>query len=329
VLPRRLTLLVVGLLLTSPLTAVAADAAPAEKVAVAKKAKDPRKQLGLFVDPKMPAAQEGPSYAAIAQQPQALWFGSEYYPTASVKDTARDYLGRANAAGKTPMMVVYSIPNRDCGEHSAGGLPGASAYKAWIKQLAKGIKGSKPLLVLEPDALGWYADSSACAGTGQWLGLLKFATKKLSKAGAWVYLDAGHSGWTPYDGRALLLKKAGIKFARGFSTNVSNFRSLAAEQTYAGFLLAELRKLGITGKKYVVDTSRNGAATPVDGDVINPTWARLGAAPQLQFKGAFDGTLWVKHPGESDGTVNSSAYSGQWCDQLADRLIGQAESAGC
>ncbi|WP_300391345.1 glycoside hydrolase family 6 protein, partial [uncultured Nocardioides sp.] len=96
------------------------------------------------------------------------------------------------------------------------------------------------------------------------------------------------------------------------------------------WMVRQLRKLGVKGVKYVVDTSRNGAKLPVDGDVINPTWARIGQKPRLRFDKAFDGTLWVKHPGESDGTVNGGPASGQWCDLLADRLLGDEKSQnGC
>lgn len=162
---------------------------------------------------------------------------------------------------------------------------------------------------------------------------------RLSKAGAWVYLDAGHSGWTtgdphtddtPWDGRARLLKLAGVDRARGFSTNVSNFRRTKDEHRYANWLVGQLRKIGVRGVKYVVDTSRNGADEPVDGDVINPTWARLGRAPRLVFDHAFDASLWVKHPGESDGEQNGGNGSGQWCDLLADRLMGvERPGPGC
>ena len=105
---------------------------------------------------------------------------------------------------------------------------------------------------------------------------------------------------------------------------------LAKEKAYAETLLRELRRDGVKGLRYVVDTSRNGARKPVDGDVTNPTWARLGKAPRLRFDGRFDGTLWVKHPGESDGPVNGGPSSGQWCDLLADRLLGRADPGpGC
>ncbi|ANH37649.1 Endoglucanase A precursor [Nocardioides dokdonensis FR1436] len=312
-------LAVAGLALTS---------VPSQAGAPPRVERDPRRELGLFVDPKMPAAQEGAAYVDIARRPQALWLSNEYYPREQVADVVRAYTSRAAEAGKTPMLVVYAIPDRDCGQHSSGGLPGAAAYQAWVAEVAAGIRGSKPILVLEPDAIGFYGHSE-CTNGRKRLRLLRNAVRRLSAAGAWVYLDAGHSGWTPYADRARLLRTAGVGLGRGISTNVSNFRRLGAEKAYAELLLRQLRQDGVKGVKYVVDTSRNGARRPVDGDVINPTWARLGKAPRLRFQGRFDGTLWVKHPGESDGPVNGGPASGQWCDLLADRLLGNDGPGGC
>lgn len=306
---------------------------PAER-----KAADPRKSRGLYVDTRMSAHQQGPAYASIAKRATALWLGAEYYPTDQVAGIVSTYVGMAEEADKTPMLVVYSIPDRDCGQYSSGGLPGVDAYKTWVRQVAKGIGDSHPLLVLEPDALPFYHQGT-CGNANNRIKAMRSAVRMLSKAGAWVYIDAGHSGWTtgdtstddtPWDGRAELLKKAGVAGARGFSTNVSNFRRTKDEHHYAEWMVRQLRKLGVKGVKYVVDTSRNGAKRPVDGDVINPTWARLGKPPKLAFERAFDGTLWVKHPGESDGTVNGGPASGQWCDLLADRLLGKKEPGpGC
>jgi endoglucanase len=229
------------------------------------------------------------------------------------------------------MLTVYGIPGRDCGGHSSSGaLKNATQYRAWIRQVGSGLKGQNALVILEPDALPFFGSDVQCDRPAGWLGMLRFASKTLSKSGAWVYIDAGHSNWTPYDKRPAQLKQAGIAYARGFSTNVSNFRTTAAEQAYARTLLRELKKLGVKGKKYVVDTSRNGrSGGPQDGRVINPTWARLGAAPKLRFKGAFDGTLWVKHPGESDGPECGGPSSGQWSSLLADRLLGRVADGGC
>jgi len=298
----------------------------------ARPAKDPRRTQGLYVDPKMPAHQQGGVYRdRIGRFSQAFWVIPEAYGTDDVRDKVREYTGDASSAHKTPVLTVYGIPGRDCGMYSpANPLTSAEQYRAWIKQVAAGLRGTKAMVVLEPDALPLFSSPVTTCTTKPdgWQGMLRFASKRLSRSGAWVYLDAGHSHWTPYDTRPSFLKASGVKFARGISTNVSNFRPTADEKKYANTLLTGLRKLGIKGKRYVIDTSRNGAA-PSDDRVINPTWARLGKRPKLVFKGAFDGTLWVKHPGESDGYENGGPSSGQWCDFLADRLLGQSESGSC
>jgi endoglucanase len=298
--------------------------------------KDPRLSRGLYVDPKMPAYQQGGVYRQrIGKRSQALWVIPEAYSTRRVQSTVRAYTGLATKAKKIPVLSVYGIPGRDCGQYSSGNpLKTAAQYRAWIKQISIGLRGQHAMVILEPDALPLFSSSESACPTkpNGWQGMLRYATRTLSKkTGAWVYLDAGHSNWTPYDTRPKFLKASGVQYARGISTNVSNFRPLADEQKYAATMLAGLRKLGIKGKHYVVDTSRNGATPSSDGyDVLNPTWARLGKAPQLVFKGAFDGTLWVKHPGESDGQVNGGNSSGKWCDMLADRLLtGSSSQSSC
>ena len=317
-----------------PVSAGSAGTDPGAVRSPAAKAGDPRKTRGLFVDPKMPAYQQGGPYRdKIGRYAQAFWVIPEAYDTDHVRAKVREYTGDAAAARKTPMLTVYGIPGRDCGQYSSGNpLTTAAQYRGWIRQVARGVRNQSTLLVLEPDALPLFSSPvEACPTkpTG-WQGMLRFASRVLTKAGAWVYLDAGHSNWTPYDERPAVLKAAGIGYARGFSTNVSNFRTTASEKQYAAFLLRGLRKLGVRGKHYVIDTSRNGATPSADGyDEINPTWARIGRPPRLIFDGAFDGTLWVKHPGESDGERNGGPASGVWCDFLADRLLGRPESATC
>lgn len=341
-LPRSLLLRAATLLTALALAAGAfappVDAGPAGHGATAKI--DPRKSRGLFVDPKMPAANQEPVYrTTIGTKPQALWIIPEAYPASDPTDPSREvrrvvraYTSRALAAKKVPVLTVYGIPGRDCGMHSSdGSLETAAEYRTWIRKVALGLADQKALVILEPDALPLFSSPVNPCPTERtgWQSMLRFASKTLSRSGAWVYLDAGHSNWTPYDERPSFLRAAGIAYARGFSTNVSNFRPTADEKAYATKLLAGLRQLGITGKHYVIDTSRNGVS-PVDDQVINPPWAEIGKSPKLVFDGAFDGTLWVKHPGESDGPENGGNASGDWCDMLADRLLGEhAASQGC
>ena len=91
-----------------------------------------------YVDPgtnaaKWVAANPGDSRAAvirdrIASVPQARWFATTN--TSTVRGEVDAYVGAAAAAGKIPIMVVYDIPNRDCGGASSGGAPAPDAYRA-------------------------------------------------------------------------------------------------------------------------------------------------------------------------------------------------------
>jgi endoglucanase len=298
---------------TDPTTA----AAPAAHARV-----DPRKTRGLFVDPLMPAAQAGKNFVAIGRKAQALWI-TDYYPTSTVRSDVRAYTSRANAADKTPLLAIYAIPDRDCGLYSAGGFATYPLYRAWIRQVAQGVKDQKAIVVLEPDAVPFMGDPR-CTDAAPRQHALAYAAQRLSDAGAWVYLDAGHSGWRTPEEMAPLLKASGMQYARGFSTNVGNFRRTEDEIAYARSLAQRLADIGVPGRHYVIETARNGAETdPVDGDVCNPTWARLGTPPRLLFSHRLDGVLWIKHPGESDGPCNGGPASGEWWPEGARRLLGQ------
>jgi endoglucanase len=287
---------------------------------------DPRTTRGLFVDPLMKAAQAGPEFARIGKRAQPLWITDFYHSPGAAKRATAAYVKRAAKAHKTPLITVYNIPDRDCGLYSSQDDQITDAYyRRWVTKLAAGIGGTKPLVILEPDAIP-FIGNPACTGVGDRLGLLAYATKRLAKAGAWVYLDAGHSGWQAPEHMAPLLKKAGIRFARGFSTNVANTRAMVDEQAYAKGVVTQLRKVGVKGRHYVIDTGRNGAGRngPANGDVCNPQTARLGAAPKLRFQGPYDGNLWVKNPGESDGDgppCNGGPPSGEWWPDYARLLM--------
>jgi endoglucanase len=203
---------------------------------------------------------------------------------------------------------------------NAGGL-NPTQYKAWVDQVAKGLRGRYAMVVLEPDAL---ALLGACSGQGDRTALLRYATRSLTRAGVWVYIDAGHSRWiTPQD-MAKRLVSAGVRDARGLATNTSNFRPTSEERTYGAAVVAELAKLGVKGKRYVVDTSRNGAAKPVTPGVwCNPPAARLGHTPTIVDRNGLDAYLWVKRPGESDGQCEGGPNAGTWWPTGARRLLAR------
>ena len=156
---------------------------------------DPRRNRGLFVDPRMKAANAGPAFARIGRRAQPLWITDYYRSPGAARKAVRAYVSRASKARKTPLLTVYNIPDRDCSMHSAQEHQITDRYyRGWVSQVAAGLKGSKPIVILEPDAIP-FIGNPACTGRGDRLGLIRYAARALTRAGAWVYLDAGHSGW--------------------------------------------------------------------------------------------------------------------------------------
>ncbi|MFT4263964.1 MAG: glycoside hydrolase family 6 protein [Nocardioides sp.] len=275
-------------------------------------AADPRQTRALYADSHSSAAVRGGAYAALGSVPQALWLGVA--TPRAVRRELRAYVRRAVARRRTPQVVLYAIPDRDC---AGGGWSNATAYLRWVKVVASVLRGRRAIAVVEPDAL---AMSEQCGGDAR-LALLGAAARILAGSGTWVYLDAGHSNWVSADATAAKLRQAGIAYARGFSLNVANFRPTAEVRLYGETVVAALGVLALPDKHFVIDTSRNGAV-PLDAQWCNPPWARVGQRPVMLRTGSLDGLLWVKHPGETDGACNSGPASG-WSDLLADRLLGR------
>jgi endoglucanase len=116
------------------------------------------------------------------------------------------------------------------------------------------------------------------------------------------------------------LNEAGVANARGFSLNTANFYT-TEEQIGYGETISGMTN----GAHYVIDTSRNGAgpATGVALDWCNPPGRAMGAAPTTATAGAHaDAYLWVKRPGESDGSCEpGEPPAGRFVNEYAIELV--------
>jgi endoglucanase len=223
------------------------------------------------------------------------------------------------------VFVTYAIPNRDCGNHSAGGFGTGAEYRAWVDAVAAGLRGSRAVVVVEPDAL---LHLDRCGDRNERTALLRYSVDAYVAVGAEVYLDAASSnsfGWSAEQLRemALRLRAAGVDRAAGFSTNVSNFQRTDHEVAYGTYLSALLG-----GAAFVVDTSRNGVgplAGP-DGTVwCNPDGRALGPAPAATGTGGpHVANLWIKTVGRSDGTCNGGPAAGTYWESYALGLAARA-----
>jgi len=253
----------------------------------------------------------------VAAQAQAQWIGNW---NTDVRGDVDRVVTTAMGAGALPVLVAYNIPLRDCGSYSAGGATSPDAYRSWIAAYAAGLAGRPALVVLEPDALGGMGCLSSSDQASR-LELLRHAVQTLKSAGAFVYLDAGNNRWQSVATIASRLRAAGIEFAAGFSLNVSNFFSTAEESRYGDAVSA-----AVGGKHYVIDTSRNGLGATSDAQWCNPDGRAVGERPtSITGRALVDAYLWVKVPGESDGSCNGYPRSGTWMPEVA---LAMARRAG-
>jgi endoglucanase len=262
-------------------------------------------------DSGSPAAREAAAY--LAEQPTAYWLLPENDPAESVGATIAHLAQEARAQSARLAVVVYGLPGRDCGSHSAGGLA-PDAYADWTAAIGKAlgeVQDVEPLVILEPDSL---AAAPGCGNVDERVADLRAAVAALEAEHTWIYLDGGHSNWLPVDEMASLLSRVGDAGAvRGFATNVSNYNDTDAENAYAHALAKRL-----DGMHAIIDTSRNGAGG--DGEWCNPAGARVGPAGGTLGDDVVDTNLWIKPPGESDGECNGGPPAGVWWPERAIEL---------
>lgn len=259
----------------------------------------------------------------IASQPQARWM-SVFRPD-TVTSEVSSFVNAASAANQTPVLSVYEITNRDCGGASAGGAPDLGQYQQWISKFAQGLSGRAAIVILETDSLALQTclDGSELAARNQAL-TQAVQTIKGADPNAKVYLDGGHSAWNSAAEQGSRLKAAGVQYADGFFTNVSNFQPLSSEAAYGRSIISYLQSQGISGKHQVIDTSRNGGSPGAQGDwcADDNTDHTIGTYPTLDTGDQnIDGYLWVKPPGEADGCAYSA---GSFVPDLAYNLARNA-----
>ena len=170
----------------------------------------------------------------LAGFPSATWFTSG--TARAVQNDAAKVVREARKDGSMPVLVAYFLPNRDCGQYSAGGAQSTAQYEAWIDGLAAGIDEAPAAVILEPDGLGLIPNyvskidgSSNCTITGadpaDRFTQLGYAVDTLkAHAATSVYLDATHTGWQNVGESAQRLLMAGVQRADGFFLNASNYQ---------------------------------------------------------------------------------------------------------
>eukprot|EP00727_Mastigamoeba_balamuthi_P008145 m51a1_g3951 putative glycoside hydrolase (455) ;mRNA; f:335690-337232 len=198
-----------------------------------------------------------------------------------------------------------------------------------------------------------------------------YAIRTLKAANRYMYIDAAHECWLGWDNNMAgflqvindVMNQAGdTSSVRGFSVNVANYQSMTNTIGCKDYnpvygLLQYVQKVyekfqwGVFGQgpHFIVDTSRNGVQVQrADvGNWCNIKGAGLGERPKANPNPSYtmiDAYTWIKTPGESDGTSDSSAtrydakcssvdsmtgapQAGKWFQTQFEMLVNNANPA--
>lgn len=316
----------------------------------------------------------------LKQLPTAVWI-DRIAAVDRVPVVLEDVKKVASRSGRNvlPVFVVYNLPNRDCSAKSSNGElsleeGGEQRYRAeFIDRIAAAFAAhptQRIAVVLEPDSLPNLVTNLSvpkCAVSQHvYKHSVAYAIARLSLPNVFLYLDSAHAGWLGWDNnrakmvdvvKDALLMAGGLDRIRGFATNVSNYTPLDGEEgrrlepsnpcpnelTFVQKLSQDLEAKGLTGKGFIIDTSRNGksGARSRWGAWCNVAGAGLGERPRAAPTALVDAYFWVNPPGDSDGTSDAMATrfdescvskdsapnapeAGQWFDAYALELVKNA-----
>jgi len=200
--------------------------------------------------------------------------------------------------------------------------------------------------IVEPDSLGNMAtnmDIQKCsiAENAYYTGIAYSIQQLATLPNVYSYLDAAHGGWLGWDDnrqkisqifQKVLNQAGGSAKIRGFATNVANYQPLGSltstedpcnlksqynkainEVVYVQLLAQSLQSAGISGKGFIIDTSRNGVSNMRKdcSNWCNINHSGLGVRPTSETRSVgldyIDAFYWLKTPGESDGTSDTGA----------------------
>ena len=268
----------------------------------------------------------------LALQPRAFWLGW-WWPTGQVRagaaaTVAATQNGNPNVLTQfaTFELHPWEIPTAHrTWNGPAHGSWNISADEAWYRNLAAGIGDARALVIEQVDLpVARKIPSTAPERIDT------YAARVLSaRPHTTVYIDGGTFGWlTPAQDAALLISN-GIRYARGFALDDTDYDPTATELKFGAMVVAELAKRGVRGKHFIVNTDENGQPykpSQVPGRGINdapmchgriqtacqrtgipPTpdvaslWWQLDPVASRDARRYCDGYVWSGQPWDIDG----------------------------
>lgn len=262
---------------------------------------------------------------AIARRAGARWFGDW---NSDIQADVNAYVSAAAATGKVPILAAYNMYWRDNGGESSGGATTPEDYKSWVDAFTAGIGDRPAIVIVEPDSLAQAEYLPTPEARDKRYELSAYVAQGLAaKPLVQAYLDGGNATWLKPAEMAVQLIQGGVAATKRIAIGVSNFDATDISCSYGQQVVTELANAGVTGVRFVIDTSRNGHGAMDDNgqhvDYCNPAGRRLGVPSSIGVGGA-EYLLWIKVPGDSDGQCGVAppgTPAGTFSPYLAERLI--------
>lgn len=268
----------------------------------------------------------------LALPPRALWLGW-WWPVAKVRaETALTIAdtqnGNPNALTEFATFELRPWENQMANGADTPALRGpwnVSSDEAWYRNMAAGIGSARALVIVQVDLPVDLKISSTAPAR-----IDTYAARVLSaKPHTTVYIDGGTFGWLSVAHEASLLIANGIRYARGFALDDTDYDPTATEDEFGAQVVAALAKRGVKGKHFIVNTDENGQPykpSQVPGKGINdapmchgriqtacqrtgipptanpasPLWG-LGPKASADARRYCDGYVWSGRPWDIDG----------------------------
>ena len=258
----------------------------------------------------------------IALRPLMYTFG-DWFADSDAKSVAQQFI-QDSTGGNPAVLSQAAIFRLDPWEgaacpHGSWNAADQQSYKTWVSNFAAGIGQSRVALIVQPDL-----PFAECANSPVPLQLVNYAAQRFTALPhTTVYVDGGARYFPPFTQAVSMLEQAGIRNARGFSLNTSEYDTTSSEIEYGARLVQALAAAGIPNKHFVISTAENGAGflngqyqgdvnnprvcrtrydtlcvtlgIPPTTQVANPRWHLPGADASLAFR-YVDAYLWAGRP---------------------------------
>jgi endoglucanase len=278
--------------------------------------------------------------ARIALRPHALRLGS-WWPVDKVRAETALTVATTQNGNPDALTEFETFELNPWEKQMANGVDkpavngswNVSDDEAWYRNVAAGIGSARTLVIVQVDLpVALQIPSTAPEQIDTYAARVLNAQPHTT-----VYIDAGTTGWLSAAQDASLLIANGIRYARGFALDDTDYDPTATEDEFGAKIVAALAKRGVRGKHFIVNTDENGqpyrpsqvpgrgindapmchgaiqtacqrTGIPPTANVASPLW-NLGATASKDAKLYCDAYVWSGLPWDVDGGPFNRQYA--------------------